>query len=74
MPRKPFITKKVEVGVRGNQPKKRNAYVKNCTLGLEVLEKLDMRSDVKVGTLYDKYRVDSWNRVLEKVLGYSPGS
>lgn len=74
MPRRPFITKKVDIGVRGHRRKYPNALVVNCTRGQEVLEKLGMRSDTLVGTLYDKYRVDSWNRVLEKVLGYSPGS
>jgi hypothetical protein len=55
---------------RGIKPrKKRNALVINCSRGEEVLRKLGMRRDTKVGTLYDKFYVQSWNKVLEAVLG-----
>lgn len=52
--------------------KRSDALVINCSRGDEVLAKLGMRSDTTVGRLYDKLRVDSWNRVLEKVLGDEP--
>ena len=49
--------------------KRSDALVINCYRGEEVLEALGMRNDTTVGRLYDKLRVDSWNRVVEKVLG-----
>ena len=49
--------------------KRSDALVINCHRGDEVLEKFGMRSDTTVGRLYSELRVDSWNRVLEKVLG-----
>lgn len=54
---------------RGFSTKRSDALVINCYRGDEVLEKLGMRSDTKVGTLYDKYNVTSWNKVLDIVLG-----
>ena len=54
---------------RGWSTKRRDALFINCTRGKAVLEKLGMRSDTTVGALYDKYKVTSWNKVLEKVLG-----
>lgn len=49
--------------------KRSDALAINCFRGDEVLAKLGMRSDTTVGRLYSELRVDSWNRVLEKVLG-----
>ena len=55
---------------RGRKPhKRRDALVINCTRGEQVLNKLGMRKDTLVGTLYDKYYVQSWNKVLDVVLG-----
>ena len=55
---------------RGIKPhKRRDALVINCSRGDEVLEKLGMRRDTKVGTLYDRFYVQSWNKVLDIVLG-----
>jgi len=55
---------------RGIKPhKRRDALVVNCSRGEEVLQKLAMRRDTKVGTLYDKFYVQSWNKVLDIVLG-----
>ncbi len=54
---------------RGWSTKRRDALIKNCSRGEEVLERLGMRSDTTVGALYDKYNVTSWNQVVEKVLG-----
>jgi hypothetical protein len=53
---------------RGWSAKRKDALVINCTRGADVLKKLGMRSDTKVGALYKKYNVASWNKVLEKVL------
>jgi hypothetical protein len=53
-------------------PRKRtDALAINCYRGAEVLERLGYRSDTTVGRLYKDLRVDSWNRVLQKVFGGS---
>lgn len=48
--------------------KREDALVINCYRGEEVLAKLGMRSDTQVGTLYQRFRVGSWNMVLNRVL------
>ena len=53
---------------RGPSKKRPDALVVNCTRGETVLKKLGMRRDTTVGALYNKYKVDSWNKVCEKVL------
>ena len=57
------------VETRGTSTKRRDALVRNCSRGEEVLNKLGMRRDTTVGALYDKYNVTSWNKVVEIVLG-----
>jgi hypothetical protein len=51
--------------------KRSDALAINCYRGAEVLERLGYRSDTTVGRLYKDLRVDSWNRVLQKVFGGS---